>query len=92
MYYVIMSHNFDAQTCIYEFEEYDKAIAFLHWDWENYYNEELSEGSGLDEEECYHEDEYAQVKWEDGCQTEWNLVEGLDEPSPEFEEEWERYV
>lgn len=92
MYYIIMSHNFDAQTCIYEFEKYDKAKAFLHWDWENYYNTELSEGSYLNRGACYHEDEYARVEWEDGCQTEWNLVEGLDKPSPEFEEVWKTYV
>lgn len=30
MFYVIMTHNFDAETCTYGFENENKAMAFLH--------------------------------------------------------------
>lgn len=92
MFYVIMTHNFDAETCTYGFENETKALAFLHWAWEEYYNVEIAEGSHLCESQCYYENDYAKVEWDDGCYTEWNLVEGLDEISAEFEKVWERYI
>ena len=92
MYYVIMSHNFDAETCIWEFDEYQVAVAFLHWEWERYYNEEIACESRLNENECFHDWDYAKVEWSDGDYTEFTLVEGLDDVPSEFEEEWERYA
>ena len=91
-YAVIMTHDFDPETQCVVFEDYDKARAYLHWILEDYYNEEIAEGSILNEHECYHEDEYAQVVWGDGCKTEFRLTY-VTEPSQRFRDvDWKRYV
>lgn len=92
MIYVIMSHNFDAEIYIWEFENSEKAKAFLHWSWEDYYNTEIALESYLVESQCFHEESYAKVEWADGCYTEWNMIEGTDTIPEEFEKEWEKYI
>ena len=94
-YAVVLSHDFDADTRVTLFDEkdYDKAKAYLHWLWESYYNEEIKCGSYLNEYGCHHEDEYAQVEWEDGDRTFFELVIAYDEPEDEFEKiDWEIYL
>jgi hypothetical protein len=83
MYAVIMVHTFDADTPTVLFEDYDKAKAYLHWLWKEYYNTEIAEGSLLDKEGCFHDDEYAKVTWTDNEATEFILTY-TSEPDPEF--------
>lgn len=83
-FYVVMTHNFDPDNGIYKFQDEETAKEFLLWLWEDYYNTEIAEGSYLDEDLCYHEDDYAIVKWVDGCYTEFKLVEGTDTVPKEF--------
>ena len=40
MYAVIMIHTFDSDTPTVVFDDYEKAKAYLHWLWEDYYNTE----------------------------------------------------
>lgn len=91
MYAVIMVHTFDSDTPTVLFKDYDKAKAYLHWLWETYYNTEISEGSDLNEEMCFHEDEYAKVTWADDDSTDFILTY-VSEPDEEFKNvDWERY-
>ena len=92
MYAVIMVHTFDADTPTVLFEDYDKAKAYLHWLWENYYNTEIAEGSDLNENQCFHEDDYAKVAWADGDATEFILTY-TSEPEKEFEKvDYRKYL
>lgn len=97
-YVVVKTHNFDVETEAAEFTDYRKATAYLHWLWEDYYNKELAYEESdkdyighLDKDECYHEEEYAKVQWDDGDYTEFTLIE-VDSPRREFPEDWEKYV
>ncbi len=91
-YYVIMSHNFDAETCNYKVDDYDTAVALLHYLWEEYYNEEIKAESYLNENACYHEDDYGKVEWDDGDYTEFTLVEGTDKIPEVFWKVKESYM
>lgn len=90
-YVVVKTHNFDIETEAAKFTDYRKATAYLHWLWEDYYNEEIACESDLDEDNCYHESDYAKVQWDDGDYTEFNLIEVLPERE-DFPEDWEKYV
>lgn len=94
MWIVMMAHSFDADTPCYKFnnEEYDKAKAYLHWLWEEYYNTEIAEGSELDNTMCYHEDEYAKVTWRDGEKTEFYLTYTSPYDEKFFEGNWKKYL
>lgn len=91
MYVVVKTHNFDPETEAVEFTDYRKATAYLQWLWEDYYNDEIAEDTDLDEDECYHESDYAKVQWNDGNYTEFNLI-AITEPRRDFPKEWENYV
>ena len=73
-YAVVVVHSFEEDTPLYLFTDYEKAKRYLENLWEDYYNEEIANGSDLDEALCYHEDEYAKVTWSDGCRTEFILT------------------
>lgn len=97
-YVVVKTHNFDPETEATEFTDYRKATAYLHWLWEDYYNEEMADNdpedddiSHLDEDECYHEETYAKVQWDNGDWTEFNLIT-IYPPREEFPVNWERYA
>lgn len=94
-YVVVKTHNFDPETEATEFTDYRKATAYLHWLWEEYYNDELAEDEhrdeGLDENECFHEETYAKVQWIDGDYTEFTLIT-ITQPREDFPEDWEKYV
>lgn len=90
-YVVVKTHNFDPETEAVEFTDYRKATAYLHWCWEQYYNNEIAEDADLDEAWCYHESEYARVQWRDGDYTEFNLIE-IYPQHDDFLADWERYV
>lgn len=92
MYAVIMIHTFDSDTPTVVFDDYEKAKAYLHWLWEDYYNTEITEGSDLDEEHCFHEAEYAEVMWKDGDCTDFILTY-ISEPDIRFKEiDWKKYL
>ena len=90
-YVVTKTHNFDVETEAVKFTDYRKATAYLHWYWEDYYNNEIIAQSHLKEDECYHEEDYAKVTWEDGDYTEFNIMEIYPERE-DFPEDWERYA
>lgn len=97
-YVVVKTHNFDPETEAAEFTDYRKATAYLHWLWEDYYNEEMAENdqedddiSHLDEDECYHEEAYAKVQWDNGDWTEFNLIT-VYPPREGFPDNWENYA
>lgn len=82
-YTVIIRHNFDADTRVTMFDNYEKAKAQLHWIWERYYNEEISAESKLNEADCWHEDELSKVTWKDGCYTYFEIVSLYETPEME---------
>ena len=90
-YVVVKTHNFDPETEAAIFTDYRKATAYLHWMWEDYYNEEIACGSRLDEEFTVHEERYGRIQWLDGDHTEFNLIEIFPERK-DFPVDWERYV
>ena len=84
MFVVTKTHNFDPETEATLFDNIEDAISYLQWIWEDYYNREILEGEGdLLESECYHEEDYAKVTWEDKCVTEFHLME-IVPPRKEF--------
>ena len=82
-YVVVKTHNFDAETEATKFDSMREAIAYLHWYWEDYLNEEFAAGTHIDEDNTYHEEDYARVQWDDGDYTEFHLIE-LYPPREEF--------
>lgn len=86
MFVVTKTHNFDPETEATVFESRGKAVAYLQWLWEDYYNEEIANESDLVESECYHEEDYAKIEWSDGCQTWFHLIETIP-PSCRFEDQ-----
>ncbi len=96
-YVVIKTHNFDVETEATEFTDYNEAVAYLHWLWEDYYSEEMAENEylddnyGLDEEECYHEETYAKVQWSNGDYTEFTLIT-VTPPRDDFPADWKKYT
>lgn len=97
-YVVVKTHNFDPETEAVEFDDYRKATAYLYWAWEDYLNDEMVEDSykdedenRLDEEECYHEETYGKVQWDDGDWTEFTLI-AVTPPRDDFPEDWENYA
>lgn len=73
-YCVAVYHNFDVDMSVYLFDTYEKAKEYLHDLWQYYYNEELSRWSDIYEDLTYHEDDFAQIKWTDGCCTQFILT------------------
>ena len=75
-YVVVVHHTFDPEITVYECgKEYDKAKDFLRKIWTEYYNEELSNHSELNEYECYCEEDYARIGWTDGdTYTDFDLI------------------
>ena len=91
-YLVVKTQNFDGTNEAISFSDYKKACAYLHWLWEDYLNDEYASESDIDEDETYHEDDYAKVRWADGCQTEFRVIRAS-EPNDGFESvNWERYA
>ena len=85
MFTVTITHSFKYDTRTVLFEDLARAEVYLHWWWEQYYNEEIANNSNLNEKECYHEPYgYAKVTWNDGCYTEFFLSE-VEEYNKEFD-------
>lgn len=76
IYAVVCDYTFDYDCRVKLFADYEKAKEYLQKDWENTFNLELNE-SVLDMDECYHEDDYAQIKWgfDDNQIQSWKIVE-----------------
>lgn len=65
-YAVVVYHSFDPQCPVYLFDTYDKAKEYLHDLWQYAYNEELANPFvELIEEETFHEEDFAQIKFAD---------------------------
>ena len=75
MFVVTKTHSFDPETEASTFTSWDEAVSYLQRMWEDYFNEEIANDSDLDESECYHEDDFAQIGWSDGCRTWFHLIE-----------------
>lgn len=66
-YIVLVYDNFNPETPVaYPFDDLLIARKYLHGLWNSCLNEEISEGGKLDFENTFHEDEFAQIKWQDG--------------------------
>ena len=66
-YAVVIYNTYDLECPVYLFDTYDKAKEYLHDLWQYAYNEEISNSFvEVVEEETYHEDDFAQIKWADG--------------------------
>lgn len=92
MYAVIMIHTFDADVPVTLFDKYDKAKAYLHWLWEDYYNTEIAEGSDLNEDQCFYEDEYARVTWANNDETDFILTCTLEHDKKFNNVNWKKYI
>ena len=85
MYYVVRSYDFDPETKVVEFTDYEKAKAYLHL------NTELVESSGVDMEKTYHEEDFAQIVGDSF----WKITYVIAEESGaelEFENVWKQYI
>ncbi len=71
---VISTYTFDAETHVYLFDTEQEAIDFLQEYWQWSYNCEIG-NEDFDEENSYHEDDYAVVKWKDNSSRIFQLVE-----------------
>ena len=92
-YAVVTQNNYDGDMRIVYFEDYDKAVAYLHWAWEDFLNTEIAEcPDSIIEEDTYHENTYALISYKEGDVTEVFLNE-IDSPFKEFNEvDWKRYL
>lgn len=70
---VVIVHSFHSDTPVYEYDTDEEAAKALHRHYNEYLAEEKREGSLLNEEECFCEDNYARITWADGCRTEFIL-------------------
>lgn len=92
MYAVVANHSYDVQTHVVLFEDHDKAKAYLHWLWEEFYNTCLANDDDVNEEFTYHEEEYAKVEWDNGDVAEFILAE-VSSPLMKFEDvDYKRYL
>lgn len=70
---VVISHSFDTETIVYEYDSDDEATEALVRHYDTYMDEEKRNGSSLDESGCFCEEAYARITWTDGCKTEFTL-------------------
>lgn len=77
---VVVYHSFDEDCPVYPFDDFEKAKEYLHDMWQYSYNQELANSiTPIDEEETYHEEYFAQIKWIDGDFMQYILT-GTSEP------------
>lgn len=72
---------------IYGFNTKEDARAFLLWKWEDDYNDVIANGNDYDEDNCWHEEDYAALDFDDKLYR-YEVVE-LAKP---YGEEWKKYV
>lgn len=64
-YAVVVYYTFDSETCVYLFDTYEEACNYLQKMWEYCFNSEIATNeSEVDFEMTYHEEDYAQIKWD----------------------------
>lgn len=78
MFVVIRTSSFDYEKPCYLFNTYEEACDFLLKDWEEYYNKELTKGSKLKEQCCFHFEKHAQVGWKDFDYIKWEVLNLID--------------
>lgn len=83
MFVVVKTHSFDPENEASTFESYEIASAYLRRMWKSYLDEELRQGSELQEDKCCLTSDYGLITWSDGCFTVFILTE-LTEPHSEF--------
>lgn len=71
---VVITHSFDPATTVYEYDTEAEAEGAFHRLYNKYLLEEVHEGSALNESECWCDDTYGRITWEDGCMTEFALT------------------
>lgn len=92
MFAVVIVNSFEADCPMVMFTTRREARAYLQYAWEKAFNTELAESEvGLDESECFREDEYAKITWNDKDIMEF-FVTFDSRPDAEFEEVKERYM
>lgn len=93
-YIVVKSYSFDPETKAYDFDDYKKAKAFLHWWWEDDLNTELAENTNdVDEEFTIHEEDFARIEYIGGEYIQFVLVKLENSLPEEFENsDWSRYL
>lgn len=52
----------ESKLHVYLFDTYEKACDFLEKMWQDRFNDMIADFTQIDEEESYHEDQYAQLK------------------------------
>ena len=72
------------------FENYDEAIDYLQWLWEDYYNDEIVAQSRMNESECWHEENEAKLTWADGNTLHITLTY-VTKPDAKFYEKYRQY-
>lgn len=81
-YAVVVYYTFDSETCVYLFDTYEKACNYLQKMWEYCFNSEIANNeSEIDFDMTYHEEDYAQIKWNgnDNPMRIWQVT-GVSEP------------
>lgn len=92
MWGVVVVHSFNNYSPMIIVGDLTYAKAYLHWLWEDYYNTQLAEGAELNEKECFHEESYAKITWDNGDYTEFILTYDV-EVDPRFREaDWKKYL
>lgn len=74
--YAVVRYTFDAGQAVqvFLFSDLDEAVEWLENDWSDFYNRSLTDGLA-DEENCWHEEECAQVHWEDDYTIIWRITD-----------------
>lgn len=76
MYTIVRITNFGPKRKSWIVKGILEGERILQKDWEDFYNEEITEyGDDVDEELTFHEPDYAILSWENGDRVEWFLTE-----------------
>ena len=60
----VVYYTFDPETCVYLFDTNEEACDYLQKMWQYCFNSEIATNeSEIDFEMTYHEEDYAQIKW-----------------------------
>lgn len=63
-YAVVVCYTFNTESCVYLFDTYREACDYLQKMWEYCFNLEIaSNESEINFKMTYHEEDYAQIKW-----------------------------
>lgn len=65
---VVVTRGSDSafESDVYQFNDYDKASAFIRWAWNKHYKELTWDHISLNRDECWCDEEQAKITWDDG--------------------------